>query len=224
MIRLVPLVLLAGCWLDGYGADLSDLVDLSVNAASATADSDGLHLRTEAGTNPVGGFNGAGTGNKAIAGIEGYDGLLLADLTGAAYETAAVTGDSAPYLNLVVDLDCTGADLRVVVADATLATATPTAGGALRYAFLAEAPQWKAVGGLDELLPSHLASTGGALTDVVAAWPAACLRDAATGDNGLPAGVVTPSVLIILGDSVNELELEHTVSAVEVGLDRFEAL
>lgn len=81
-MRPVPLVLLGGCWLDGYGDDLADLVELSVNAASAAADSGGLHMRTEAGTNPVGGFNGTGTGNKAIAGIEGYDGLLLADLAG----------------------------------------------------------------------------------------------------------------------------------------------
>lgn len=40
----------------------------------------------------------------------------------------------------------------------------------------------------------------------------------------MPAGVVTPAVMILLGDSLNELELEHTVSAVEVGMDRFEAL
>ena len=50
----------------------------------------------------------------------------------------------------------------------------------------------------------------------MAAYPEACLRDADTGDNGLPAGVVTTAVMLILGDSLNTSEYEHAVGAVEI--------
>lgn len=201
---------------------LSDALDLSVNDASAgpgDETEDGLRLYTAAGEAEVGAFNGSGTGNKAMAGLPGYDGLGLGDLSSLAFETVEVTGGSTPYFNVVVDLACDCETLVVIVADATqVASPTETEDGALRYEFLAESTQWKAVGGLDDLLPTHLsAGAGGTLTDVVAAYPDACLRDADTGDNGLPADVVTTAVMLILGDSLNTSELEHRVSAVEVG-------
>ena len=202
---------------------LSSFIDLSVNAASARFDSAaGLVLRTESGTNEPGGFNGGGVGNKSIAGAPGHDASPLGDLTGLALEGTPVSGTWEPYFNVIVDLDCTGETFRLVVADAPLATTTATAAGGTRYAFAASSPQWKAVGGLDDLLPSHLESTGGTLTSVVEAYPLACLRDASTGDGGLPAGVVTSAVLIILGDSANTAEAQFDALAVEIGPSRYE--
>ena len=199
---------------------LADIVDLSVNQASATVDAGGLYLDTDDGDNAAGGFNGTGTGNKSIAGFPGWDGLWLGALSGLAVETTSTEGGSTPYFNLVLDLDGAGCNYKVIVADTTLATASAVGDG-MRYSYAAGSAQWKAVGGLDDILPGHLESTGGALSDVLAAYPGAVLADADTGDNGLPAGVETTSLMLILGDSLNHSALGHTVSAVEVSGDRY---
>lgn len=208
----------------GGMSSLADVMDHSVNRASAALadDEGGLRLYTEPGDNEVGGFHGSGTGNKAIGGLPGFDGMALGDLSGLVVETTLVTGGWTPYFNLILDLDCACETYKVIVADASLvASPSSTDDGASRYEYAADAAQWKAVGGLDDLLPAHLASEGGTLTSVAAAYPDACLRDADTGDNGLPAGEVTSAVLIILGDSLNDDESEHRVSALEVGEERY---
>jgi hypothetical protein len=93
--------------------------------------------------------------------------------------------------------------------------------GRLRYAFDARQPVWRAVGGLDALLPGHLESAAGRLADVVAACPSACLRDADTRDAGLPAGELTEAGMIILGDSRNQEVLEQRVLGVQIGPVRY---
>ena len=211
---------------DGGGFEsLRDVVDLSVNEASAGVVDDadgGLRLRAEAGTNPVGGFNGEGTGNKSIAGLTGFDGTALNTLSLLAIESRSIVS-STPYLNVVVDLDCGADDLHLIVAEPSVASSTDLGGGVTRVEFLASAEAWKAVGGLDDLLPSHLDTVGGALSDVVSAYPRACLKDADTGDLGLPADTVTTAIMAIVGDSVNTSELELRVSAIEVGARRYTA-
>lgn len=206
--------------------DLAELVDLSVNQASATVegtgDAAGLTLRTEAGSNAVGAFNGSGIGNKAIAGVPGWDGRPLGDLTGLAVETDLVTGTRGVYFNVIADLSCDGTRLALIVADTSDLTATTADDGSSRYDLRAEEEVWRAVGGLDDLLPAHTSADAGTLSSVVDAYPDACLRDAATGDNGMPAGVVTSSVLLILGDSTNTAEQEHLVGAIELGFKRYE--
>ena len=205
---------------------LRDIVDLSVNDASAGVVDDetgGLRLLTGEGAADVGGFNGSGTGNKSIAGLTGYDGTSLGELSLLAMESEAVTGASTPYFNVVVDLDCGCGDLSLIVADSTLATISELGDGTTRMEYLASAPQWKAVGGLGDILPPHLDATGGALSDVLAAYPRACLSDADTGDNGLPRDTVTTAIMVIEGDSVNTSALEQRVAAVEVSARRYTA-
>lgn len=226
MRAISMLLLLGGCeygWDDPADdmASLSDIVDLSVNQASATMDGAELVLRAESGDNAAGGFNGSGTGNKSIAGLPGWDGALLASLDELVYESAPVTGSWTPYWNVVVDLDGTGCDLKIVVADASGATATDLGDGVTRYSFDADAEIWRAVGGLDDILPSHLDSAAGVLSDVVAAHPYAVLRDAETGDNGMPAGEETTALMLIVGDSLNTSEAEERVTAIEVDGERF---
>lgn len=227
-MRLLPLVfVLAACdpdWglPDDSGGGFEDVLDQSVNRATVGVEDGALVLRTESGDNPVGAFNGEGTGNKAIGGLPSYDGLPLSELSDLAVEAAAVTGGSTPYFNVLVQLECGCDDELVVVADSTVATTTDLGGGLTRYAYAADAPQWKAVGGLDDLLPAHLASTGGSLADVVAAYPDACLADADTGDNGLPKGVINSAILLILGDSLNTSALEQRVEALEIVGERYE--
>lgn len=227
-MRLLPVLgfLLAACDFDAGIGGLDDLVDLSVNRANATPVDDeegGLQLRAESGDNEPGGFHGAGTGNKAIAGLPGYDGMPLFLLGGAAFEARALVEGSTPYFNLVVDLDCGTDTLSLIVADSTVVPAPEEVSPEVwRYEFLAEEAQWKAVGGLGDILPGHLEGEGGRLTEVLDAWPHACLADADTGDAGMPADTVTTAVMLILGDSLNEQELEQRVSAVEIGGSRYE--
>jgi hypothetical protein len=196
---------------------LLDLVDHSVNQASAAVDGFDLHLRTETAENEVGGFEGSGTGNKAIAGLPGQDGAPLDSLDHLALEMTSVVGSSSPYFNVIVDLDCTGTDIVLVVADTTAITAVDLGDGWSRLEWQATDLAWRAVGGLDDVLPEHLSLDAGALADVVTAYPTACLRDAATGDGGMPQGVTTSAVMLILGDSQNQSEGDVEVSALEVG-------
>lgn len=210
---------------DSGGAGFSgfaDVLDQSVNRASVGVEDGALVLRTESGDNAVGAFNGEGTGNKAIGGLPSFDGRSLAELSGLAMETTAVTGGSTPYFNVLVQLECGCDGELVVVADSTVATATDLGDGVTRYAYAADAPQWKAVGGLDDLLPEHLASTGGSLAEVADAYPDACLVDADTGDRGLPKGVVNSAILVILGDSLNTTAYEQQIGALEIGDQRYE--
>lgn len=104
--------------------------DLSVNQAQATVFPDRtLVLRTGAGTNPAGGFNGTAQGNKAVLGVWGFDRMPIGDLepielvwtnllgpTGP-FNTAPSAGDysTTPYILLLVDFSGAG-DLRVCFA------------------------------------------------------------------------------------------------------------
>ena len=86
-------------------------------------------LRTGARTNAAGAFHGGGTGNKAIFGVFGFDGLPMGDLVSVAYTWRNVHGSGGPffnppagpsvltpYVNVLVDFDPLGAhDVRVLV-------------------------------------------------------------------------------------------------------------
>lgn len=208
---------LSAVQVSGARVDLSEVVDVSVNRASATPGRvlpGGLVLHTGHADNAVGGFGGAGTGNKAIAGLPGLDGTPLASVRGLGWESMAVEGAGVPYANLIVDLGCDGQRLALVVASGA---GTAVAPGRTGYAFDARQPVWRAVGGLDALLPGHLDPAAGRLADVVAAYPDACLADAMTGDAGLPAGEVTPAAMVILGDSLNHTPLEQRIFGIQVG-------
>jgi hypothetical protein len=205
----------------GARVDLRAAADHSANRASVTPGRElpaGLVLRTGSAEYAPGGFGGLGTGNKAIAGLPGLDGLPLASMRGIGWDSVAVEGGSAPYANLIVDLMCDGQRLALVVASGPGVTVAP---GRSRFAFDARQPVWRAVGGLDALLPGHLDPAAGRLADVAAAYPAACLAHAVTGDPGLPADAETPAAMVILGDSLNRAVLEQRIPAIQVGPVRY---
>lgn len=101
----------------GQGAN-----DYSVNAASVDRVADGsLVLRTGGITNSPGAFTGGGTGNKAILGIAGFDGLPLASLASIDFSWTNVVGPGGPFysppssgnttvpwVNLLVDFNPAG--------------------------------------------------------------------------------------------------------------------
>ncbi len=183
---------------------LADLVDHSVNKATAgwSDPAQALILETQKGNNPPGGFNGQGTGSKAIAGLPGLDGLLLGELETLTVDAQVGSGTAHLYVNVQLDLACDGTDVRVLVVDEqTLGDPVATDDGWPRYTLEAAGPHWKAVGGLDDLLPGHLDGTGRPLTAVVDAYPAACLVDFSTHDGGMPKDEVTSAIMLLLGDS-----------------------
>ena len=147
------------------------------------------------------------------------NGLGLGELGALRAEGRSETGDSSLYLNLVVDLACDGSALVIAVVDVEGFAIEDLAEGYASYAADPDAEQWRAVGGLDDILPGHLESDRGRLVEVVEAYPEACLRDADTLDGGMPAGVVTRSVLWVLGDSSNTEANGWTVRSLGVGED-----
>lgn len=59
----------------------SILIDHSVNAASVRRNcKGGVDFLTQIQSNDSGNFNGDGTGNKAIAGLSGFNNIALKDL------------------------------------------------------------------------------------------------------------------------------------------------
>ena len=201
---------------------LAEVEDHSVNRASVSLDTDpetgdgGLLVRTEEGDNEVGAFHGSGTGNKAIAGVPGFDGLPLAELDGLGIQARPHEGERELYLNVLVDLACDGQQLRILVVDSWGETGVDS-GGYLDLSADPGAPVWKAVGGIDELLPGHLEADRATLTPLAQAYPDACLRDADTLDGGMPADVETRAILWILGDSSNTSANAWYVREVSIG-------
>lgn len=115
----------------GTFGEVGGSTDFSVNAAALNGgyDDGSVVLRTSARTNAAGAYNGGGTGNKAIGGVFGFNGLPIGDLEAIAYTWENVDGEGGPffvppsgtsvvtpYINFIVDFDPLGAgDLKVCV-------------------------------------------------------------------------------------------------------------
>jgi hypothetical protein len=127
-----------------------------------------------------------------------------------------------PFVNLVVDFNPAGpSDIRVlVVTDSGLGAAISAAIGtytnngsnlithawsAAQAVLIVNAPPNPVPGGVPPLVsvgPSWLQNAY-SFAALVAANPTAILVDAFTADGGMPAGAVTPAVLLVSGDSGN---------------------
>lgn len=194
---------------------LGDVLDHSVNSASAAYDGNILVMQTRSGGNLPGGFNGSGTGNKCIAGVPVTDRSPLDTLTRVAFESKQVQGTASIYVNVIVDLACDGSDVRIVVVEDF--TETDLGSDWTRSVATSADGSWKAVGGLDPILPSHLDAGGAPLDDLIAAYPSACMVRTATGDGGMPNGIATAPFLLNLGDSRTLGANEVHVQKIEVG-------
>lgn len=180
--------------------------------------------------NPPGAFNGGGVGNKAIFGVFGFSGLPITQISDIRFIWENVVGPSGPNaippepatmvtpaVNFIVDFG--GGDIRVVVVCTDqLAPAISNSVGTYinngsnvfdyswapsQNALIVLAPPNPVPGGVAPSVsvgPLWLENSY-SWQSLVSANPGAFLVDAYSGDGGLPAGAVTPSILMVSGDS-----------------------
>jgi hypothetical protein len=199
--------------------------DFSVNKASVdNAWSAFPVIKTQTGVNAAGGYNGGGTGNKAILGVDVGDGLLLSAFTGLAYTwrpmVPYVATPLLPYINLIVELGAPApAGYKILNIDPNAppalnsqttinngdGTFTTTFNSATNFIQVVNDvpgyPPGNPVPAVN-LAPAGIWTTRSyRISDIVAAYPTATLRKVASGDGGLPIATVTPAMLVIGGDS-----------------------
>lgn len=224
----------------GGGGDLFAQLargDFSVNAGrveNAWSDTPVLHTQTRSPLS--GGYNGGGTGSKAMLGVDVGDGLPLSSLVSLAWTwldlVPYVSSPLETYCNLIVDLFGDGSLFKILVIDAASVVAlnngtTVTNGDGSRTTSIVFGSQWvlvvNDVPGYPPGVPVpavNLNPVGSWLSrsyrvaDIAAAYPLAVLRRASSLDGGLPIATVTPAMLICAGDSGNNRVQAFKVSAI----------
>lgn len=212
-----------------------DRVDCSVNSAyveSPYSDAPVLHARS--GGNTAGGFNGAGTGNKAMLGLR-VGTTPLAQVMSLVYtwtDLNPATPGLPTYANFVIALNGPpgSAAFRIGVIDpvspAALGNGTTVTNpdgsftttwlgatdnillvNALPAPGFAAGPPFVApTVSLAPLPPAgNWPSNSYSLGAILAAYPGATLIEASSGDGGLPVSPnTTPPVILVTGDSTNQ--------------------
>jgi len=216
----------------GGVATLLTRVDCSVNAArveqpySATP-----FLHCQNGGNAAGGFNGAGVGNKSILGFDVGDGEPLGVWTGIEWtwlDLAASTPGLGVYANLIVDQNGDGSLYKVFVVDPASNVAlnngtTVTNGdGSKTTTFDPSTEYVLVVNDIVGVVPA--VDLGGPfwgnrsyrVSDILATYPAATFKYAASADAGLPKSPTkTPAYLLMTGDSTNNRVRAFRLSGVQ---------
>lgn len=154
---------------------------------------------------------------------------------GGTYIPPGAASPVVPYMNLVVDFNPAGpSDLRVLslmdsglggAISAAIGTYTNDGFNVITHAWssamdvlIVNAPPNPVPGGVPPNVstgPSWFQNTY-SWAALVAANPTAVLRDAFTGDGGLPAGAVTPAILLVSGDSGNVTRSGKRFSSLKV--------
>lgn len=214
----------------GGGFDFPNRVDLSVNSARVeSANSVYPMLHTQTGGNTAGGYNGGGLGNKSILGIDVGNGLPLGQLKTVAYtwlNAAPFIASFPVYANLVVDINGDGSVYKIFVIDPSVnpalnvTTNVTNPDGSVTTTFDAATNYVQVVNFIPPVVPAvnlgpSWPSQSFRMSDILAAYPNAVLRRAASGDGGLPNGTVTPAFLLATGDSNNNTIRQFRLSAIK---------
>lgn len=159
---------------------------------------------------------------------------------GINYLPAEPTTVVTPFINLIVDFDPNGSgDIRVLVISTdqlnpsindSVGTYVNDGSNVLTYswssnqnALIVLAPPNPVPGGVapDVTVGASWLENSYRWSDLVAANPDAVLVDAFSADGGLPAGVVTPSILLVSGDSGNVNRSGKRISSFSVNGQEF---
>lgn len=207
------------------------LVDVALDGA--TADSKAIRLQTLPGTNDVGSFNGTGQGNRALLGLAPYGDVQLSMLTGITFDSKSLVGTETVSVHLIVDLACDGTSIRVLTANkASLGSGTSVADGYTRFSALLNEARWKANGaaitdpddGSVTLVAGTADASASALDAFLVKYPAACLKNTASGDDDMPKSLPTAAVLFSLGDSSTTTANTAFIKRITVGDDVYDGL
>ena len=223
--------------LDVVGVDPGHRADQSVNHGRVDNPySTQPILRTTGAGNVAGGFNGAGTGNKAILGCQPdpiTPTIPLAAFLSFTFTFTDLTGLFVkPYANVILDLNGTGTAYAVAVIDPAAApvlvngTGTPNVDGSETWTWNGTTDNLLIVNGLPvppnppggpgfvpptvagAPLPGGWLSNSWSVAAILAAYPACQIAPADTLDNGLPKSPnVSLPFLFIAGDSNNQKQL-----------------
>jgi hypothetical protein len=214
-----------------------DFYAQSVNQATVDLQPDGvsssskaIRFQTTAVANQSGGFNGAGLGNRALLGLGSWHSRPLNQAEPITFDAQVFTGSETIGVNLQIDLNCDGHDIRVVnAAGAEIAAqATTSAGdGYTRFTASQTAPIWLSptspiFDGATELVPATGAPVS--LDALLTNFPAACLKNAATAAVDLPRGIPTAAILWSLGTDATASLNSTFVRRFTVGSEIFEGL
>ena len=194
--------------------------DLSVNGASAktiTGHGNPLVLDVTASTSApaIGAYNGNGRGNRAIAGLHGYNRLNLSDLDEITFDALKISGSYSVELGIQADLACDSANLVYLTVVATSFATPVQVDGHDRYRVRPDQALWHAQGGLVDpsnpfgfLLndPGAADPTPNTLSAFIAAYPDACIHNFNAGFRDLPRSTAASGILLTLGSSVQYLQ------------------
>jgi hypothetical protein len=211
-----------------------DFFDQSVNLAAAEVALDGVTttsiailLETNTSTNPPGGFNGSGTGNRAVLGLAINSPKKLSSLSGGVtFDAKSVNGAEKVGVSIVVDLDCTGTGASTRILNATptnLAPGSAQADGYTRFSAGFDEARWL-VSGSDITDPGNPATilvpasgSSVTLTDLISKFPDACVHNATNTDDALAKGLASAGVLLTVGEPTTVTLNKVFINRVTIG-------
>ncbi len=216
----------------------NDFYDQSVGRAKVETQLDGvsatskaIRFQTQGGANSPGAYNGSGVGSRALLGIGTWHGRPLSALSDLRWEAKSTLGAIAISMILQIDLKCNGGDIAVVEAlSGSLATPVAKTDGYFEYRALLADAVWISLKTpvLDPTTSAELLSTAigspKKLSDTVAAFPAACLKNVASGAASLPKNIPTAAILWSLGDDANTTAANVFVRRFQVGTEEYKDL
>ncbi len=205
---------------------------VEIQPDGVTANSKALRFQTVSGTSDVGGFNGSGTGNRAILGLGSLHGTPVSQAEPVTFDAKTFTGAEAIGVSLQIDLACDAAQIHVLsAAGSAIASETTSSSGDgyTRFSASIASSIWLARTApiLDPDNASILVPTSGtpvSLSALLAKYPAACLKNAATTAGDLPKGIPTAAVLWTLGQDSTTTLNSTFIRRLTVGSQVFEGL
>jgi hypothetical protein len=206
-------------------------VDLGLDGVTPT--SIALRLQTNATSNSVGGFNGPGTGNRALLGVAEHNGTPLSALGAIGFDAKSVNGTDGVSILVQADLECDGSQLHVLEATSTaLQPGANIGNGYVRYQASLNQSVWKSAAAAIfhpgnpsvTLVPDQSAATPVSLSALLSQFPAACLKNGATGNAGLPKNVPTAAVIFALGTPSTMTYNTVLINRLVIGSDVYEEL
>jgi hypothetical protein len=187
-------------------------------------------LRNQTAGNVAGGFNGLGVGNKSILGYMTADTLPCLGWLGLAYTWKSLAITSSPllvYSNMVVEI--TPGVFKIFVVDPAAQIGSPALNvctnvlngdGSTTTSNDPTIHYVQIVNDLVGVVP--IVNLGAAWqshsykwSDILAVYPLARFKEAASGDGGLPKLQTTPAFMLVSGDSATNALFTYSVTNVQ---------